>query len=74
MKLSFFDAEARRRGESPNRLFSAPPRLRVKCLAPFLVLCMAISAHATTFYVTIAGLGGEADYKQRCVGERRFTK
>ncbi len=29
-----------------------------------LLLC-AVSAHATTFYVTISGLGGEADYDQR---------
>jgi hypothetical protein len=30
-----------------------------------LVLLMAASAHATTFYVTISGLGGEPDYDQR---------
>jgi len=32
-------------------------------LAAFLLA--ALSAHATTFYVTIAGLGGEPDYVQR---------
>jgi hypothetical protein len=29
------------------------------------VLFTALSAHATTFYLTISGLGGEADYDQR---------
>ena len=29
------------------------------------VLLAALSAHATTFYVTISGLGGETDYDQR---------
>jgi hypothetical protein len=33
--------------------------------APPLLLLAALSAHATTFYVTIAGLGGEPDYEQR---------
>src|SRR5580658_3692391 len=28
-------------------------------------LALALSAHATTFYVTLSGLGGEADYDQR---------
>jgi hypothetical protein len=30
-----------------------------------LLLSLALSAHAATFYVTIAGLGGEPDYDQR---------
>ncbi len=30
-----------------------------------VVLLAAAAAHATTFYVTISGLGGEADYEQR---------
>src|SRR4051795_7894176 len=34
-----------------------------KVLLP--VLLLAASAHATTFYVTISGLGGEPDYDQR---------
>src|SRR5947207_998937 len=29
------------------------------------LLLLAACAHATTFYVTISGLGGEADYEQR---------
>jgi hypothetical protein len=33
-------------------------------LAPLLFFA-ALAAHATTFYVTISGLGGEADYDQR---------
>lgn len=30
-----------------------------------VLLMLAWSAHATTFYLTISGLGGEADYEQR---------
>ena len=30
-----------------------------------LLLLAALSAPATTFYVTISGLGGEPDYEQR---------
>ena len=30
-----------------------------------LILLFALSARATTFYLTISGLGGEADYEQR---------
>jgi hypothetical protein len=30
-----------------------------------LLVMLAFSAHATTFYVTISGLGGEPDYEQR---------
>ena len=38
-----------------------------KRLPAFLAVCLlaALSAHATTFYVTISGLGGEPDYDQR---------
>ena len=39
----------------------------------FVLLCVAaVLAHATTFYVTVAGLGGEEEYQQRfeTVGER----
>jgi hypothetical protein len=35
------------------------------CKAAGVVLLAALSAPATTFYVTIAGLGGEPDYVQR---------
>jgi len=35
------------------------------CAAAFLLLCTAFSASATTYYVTISGLGGEPDYDQR---------
>ena len=32
----------------------------------FVLLCVAaVPAHATTFYVTVAGLGGEQEYQQR---------
>src|SRR3954466_721952 len=35
-------------------------------LGTLLLLLLAnLSAHATTFYVTISGLGGEPDYEQR---------
>src|ERR1051325_4989415 len=30
-----------------------------------LAALLTVSAHATTFYITIAGLGGEPDYDQR---------
>lgn len=36
--------------------------------ALLIVLAGAMSLHATTYYVTIAGLGGEADYEQRFAG------
>jgi len=35
------------------------------CPTIILVLASAFSAHATTFYITISGLGGEPDYEQR---------
>ncbi len=42
---------------------------RQDCLPHFVrilsLLALALCAHATTFYVTISGLGGEADYDQR---------
>jgi hypothetical protein len=36
-------------------------RLQAGCV----LLALALSAHATTFYVTLSGLGGEPDYDQR---------
>ncbi len=33
-----------------------------------LFLLLPLSVHATTFYVTLAGLGGEPDYEQRFTG------
>ena len=30
--------------------------------------CRRCSLHATTFYVTVAGLGGEPEYEQRFTG------
>ena len=33
--------------------------------APLFALFLVLSAHATTYYVTISGLGGEPDYDQR---------
>jgi hypothetical protein len=30
-----------------------------------LLLATSLTLHATTFYVTVAGLGGEPDYEQR---------
>jgi hypothetical protein len=33
--------------------------------APGLLLAVALSAHAASYYVTISGLGGEPDYDQR---------
>jgi hypothetical protein len=34
-------------------------------LRPLLLLCLALPASSTTYYLTISGLGGEADYVQR---------
>ena len=34
-------------------------------LAPVWLLMTALSAHASVYYVTVAGLGGEPDYEQR---------
>jgi hypothetical protein len=36
--------------------------------ASFVALACALSAHATTYYVTVAGLGGEPEYEQRFSG------
>ena len=33
--------------------------------APAILLCLALHAHAATYYLTVAGLGGEPDYEQR---------
>jgi hypothetical protein len=43
---------------------AAPPQVgcRLRLSAFLLIAC---SLHATTFYVTVAGLGGEPDYEQR---------
>jgi hypothetical protein len=49
-----------------GKLKHAPPNWLRACVATVaLLLLSAFSAHATTFYVTIAGLGGEPDYDQR---------
>src|SRR5947207_1584801 len=50
---------------------SRPARIR-RCSAIGLQACafvlFASGLHATTFYVTVAGLGGEPDYEQRFSG------
>jgi hypothetical protein len=40
-------------------------KLAVRLRAGCVLLGLALSAHATTFYVTLSGLGGEPDYEQR---------
>ena len=35
------------------------------------VLMAALSAHASVYYVTVAGLGGEPDYEQRFTANAR---
>src|SRR5215467_2464831 len=45
---------ARRAGTHSGTLFRIP-----------ILLLLALSAHASTYYVTITGLGGETDYTQR---------
>jgi len=48
-----------------SRLSQQCPRPR-RGLACFLVLlASSLTLHATTYYVTVAGLGGEPDYEQR---------
>src|ERR1700674_5652419 len=44
--------------------------VRARFLASFLVglFVCAVPAHAGTYYVTVAGLGGEADYAQQFEG------
>lgn len=37
-------------------------------LSLFWLLCSAVAARASTYYITIAGLGGEPDYEQRFQG------
>src|ERR1700722_6464468 len=56
-----------------RRMAAAPEmghRVRAGFLAPFLIALFvcAIPAHAGTYYVTVAGLGGEADYEQQFEG------
>lgn len=71
---SIFDAEAQRRGDK-RRDFKETLRRPLRLCVPAskrslqtllaLALFAALPAHATTFYVTISGLGGEPDYVQR---------
>lgn len=62
------EAETRRTESGEPRVASSPrgssPRLRVSTLS-FALLLTAISAHASTYYLTVSGLGGEPDYAQR---------
>ena len=46
-------------------------RVRKRRLLPLGLLCIFLSgpsAHAATYYITVAGLGGEPDYEQRFEG------
>lgn len=54
------DAETRRL-KSPRLRVPASPRQ----LLPLLVLITAATLHAATYYVAVAGLGGEPDYELR---------
>ena len=62
-------AAALLRGVLGPQLFSPSarrkPRNSALLSAAALLLCAALCAPATTFYVTISGLGGEPDYDQR---------
>jgi hypothetical protein len=41
-----------------------------KCVRyPVLLFALSVTLHATTFYVTVAGLGGEPEYEQRFASE-----
>jgi hypothetical protein len=39
--------------------------MRIRVALSAVLLCAAVASAATTFYVTVAGLGGEPDYEQR---------
>lgn len=46
-------------------------RVRKRWLFPLSLLCIflwSLSAHAASYYITVAGLGGEPDYEQRFAG------
>src|SRR5260370_30480214 len=54
---------------------ASPPqmgaRMKMRCLFGLLLLGLflpVVSARAATYYITVAGLGGEADYEQRFEG------
>ena len=54
---------------------ASPPevgaRVKNRWLLPTIFVCVflsAVSARAATYYITVAGLGGEADYEQRFEG------
>src|ERR1700722_3578336 len=49
-----------------GRRMAAPAQMGCGMRAALLLLMMtALSAHASVYYVTVAGLGGEPDYDQR---------
>src|SRR5262249_31256049 len=52
------------------RRMAAPPQVgcNLKSRLVTLFLVTALSSQATTFYLTIAGLGGEPEYEQRFTG------
>ncbi len=50
----------------PTRASAADQGVRpTACVRYILMLGLAVSLHANTFYVTVAGLGGEPEYEQR---------
>jgi hypothetical protein len=70
---ALFDAERQRRRDHekylslPLGLCASASNRRLPVLAALSILSLA-SARATTFYLTISGLGGEPDYAQRFKG------
>ncbi len=71
MNLAYFhrrDAESAEKAQRTQNLFSSLRSLSVLCVSAVklsLLLVTALAAPASTFYLTISGLGGEADYDQR---------
>src|SRR5579863_346567 len=54
------------RALAPEGCLSIRPALSLRILALLAVLCLSsVSARAATYYVIVAGLGGEPDYDQR---------
>src|SRR5580658_2725463 len=53
----------------PTRASAADQGVRPTARCLLLMIGLAASLHATTFYVTVAGLGGEQEYEQRFASE-----
>jgi hypothetical protein len=55
--------------DRPTKASAADQGVRPTACCVLLMIGLAASLHATTFYVTVAGLGGEPEYEQRFASE-----